>query len=182
MLCINTEVKDSNIPNAGKGLFSLEFAPKGSIIFIPATIFTSKKLVLEEEYREELSKVDKFPINATSRWGGHYFLDSREPHGNTVYIDNTDYINHASNPNLLSCLGFLFALDNINFGDELTLDYRYIGIEKEVEVLTSDQDMIIGLSTKKALLQSAKQLISLLNEIEDIHCFNLPSQLIKLLS
>ncbi|MBH8561835.1 SET domain-containing protein [Nostoc sp. CENA67] len=182
MLCIKTEVKESNIPNAGKGLFSLDFIHKGSIIFIPATIFTINKLVLEEEYQEELSKANELPLNTGMRWGSHYFLHSCETNNNTVYIDNTDYINHASNPNLLSCLGLFFALNDINYGDELTLDYRYTGIEKEVEFLTSNQERIIGFSAKEALLQSAQKLISILNEVEDIHCFDLPSQLIKFLS
>ncbi|QSJ14958.1 SET domain-containing protein [Nostoc sp. UHCC 0702] len=181
MLCIKTEVKKSSIPNAGKGLFSLEFVHKGSIIFIPATIFTINQFILEEDYPEELSKADEFPMNAGMRWGGHYFLHSRETHENIGYIDNTGYINHASNPNLLSCLGFFVALENINHGDELTIDYRYIGIEKEIELLTNNHE-IISLSTKEALLQSAQKLISLLNDVEDIHCFDLPSQLIKFLS
>lgn len=168
MLCIKTEVKKSNIPNAGKGLFSLEFAPKGSIIFIPATIFPYNNITLEEEYREKLQKIDKFPLNAGYRWGGDYFLHCDET------PDNGDYMNHADNPNLLSCLGFIFALYDIHCGDELTLDYRYIGIEKEVEVITNNNEIIMGLSAKEALLQSAQKLINLLNQIEDIYCFDLP--------
>jgi hypothetical protein len=35
------------------------------------------------------------------------------------------------------------------------------------------QEKIIGLSAKEALLQSAQQLINLIHEVDDIHCFNL---------
>lgn len=70
MLCIKTEVKESSIPNAGKGLFSLQFAPKGSIVYIQTTDFTNDKVVLEEQYREVLITADEFPVNAGMRWGG----------------------------------------------------------------------------------------------------------------
>jgi hypothetical protein len=104
------------------------------------------------------------------RWVGDYVLYcSKTPH-------DADYINHGNNPNLLSCLGFFFALHDINCGDELTLDYRYIGFEGEIELITDNQEEIIGLSAKEALLESAKKLISLLNEVDDIHCFELPIQ------
>jgi len=170
MLSIKTEIRESNISNAGKGLFSLEFVPKGSIVFIPITIFPIDNIVLEQQYREELKTNDYFPINGGMRWGGDYFLYcSKIPH-------DADYINHANNPNLLSCLGFFFALQDINFGDELSIDYRYIGFGGEVELITDNQEEIIGLSGKEALLQSAKKLISLLNEVDDIHCFDLPIQ------
>jgi hypothetical protein len=43
-----------------------------------------------------------------------------------------------------------------------------------VEVITGGQEKIIGLSPKEALLQSAQQLINLIQEVDDIHCFNLP--------
>lgn len=181
MLCIKTEVKESSIPNAGKGLFSLEFAAKGSIIFIPAIIYPYNKFVLEEEYREQLLKVDEFPMNAGMRWGGHYFLHSCKIHENTEYTDNTDYINHANEPNILPCLGFFFALNDIKVGDELTIDYRYIGIEKEIEVTTSNQEKIIGLSAKTTLLNTIQKLIGILNEVEVVNCFDVPSQLTKFL-
>ena len=168
MLCIKTEVKESRIPVAGKGLFSLEFAPKGSIVFVPVLSYPINNIVLEAAYREKLSKTDIFPVNAGMRWGGHYFLHCDET------PDNTDYINHANNPNLLSCLGFFFARYDISSGDELTIDYRHIAIEGSVEVITGGQEKIIGLSPKEALLQSAQQLINLIQEVDDIHCFNLP--------
>ncbi|NTW21062.1 MAG: hypothetical protein AN488_01560 [Anabaena sp. WA113] len=57
---------------------------------------------------------------------------------------------------------------------ELTIDYRHIAIEGSVEVITGGQEKIIGLSPKEALLQSAQQLINLIQEVDDIHCFNLP--------
>jgi hypothetical protein len=57
---------------------------------------------------------------------------------------------------------------------ELTIDYRHIAIEGSVEVITGGQEKIIGLSAKEALLQSAQQLINLIQEVDDIHCFNLP--------
>ncbi|MGM3306667.1 SET domain-containing protein-lysine N-methyltransferase [Anabaena sp. WFMT] len=170
MLCIKTQVKKSNIPNAGKGLFSLDFAPKGSVIFLPITGSTIDRVILEEPYREELTKSDNFPLNAGMRWGGHYFLCcSQNP-------DKADYINHANNPNLLSCLGFFFALHDIHCGDELTLDYKYLELAKEASLQINEQEKIIGLSAKEALFQSAKELINLLNEVEDIHCFDLPGK------
>lgn len=168
MLCIKTEVKESDIPNAGKGLFSLEFAPKGSIVYLPTPFSPKEKFLLEKEYREELRTRDEFPLNAGVRWGGDYFFCSLET------PDNTDYINHANHPNLLSCLGFFFALHDIHCGDELTLDYRYLEFAGEAKLITSEQEKIIGLSAKEALLQSAKKLINLLNEVEEIHCFDLP--------
>lgn len=43
------------------------------------------------------------------------------------------------------------------------------------ELITSEQENIIGLSAKEALLKTAQNLIDLLNEVEEIHCFHLPS-------
>lgn len=168
MLCIKTEIRESNINNAGKGLFSLEFVPKGSIVFIPITGFPIDNIVLEKQYQEELKTENYFPMNAGMRWGGDYFLYCSK------IAHNADYINHANNPNLLPCLGFFFALQDINCGDELTLDYRYIGFAEEIPIITDNQEEIVCLSGKEALLQSAKKLISLLNEVDDIHCFDLP--------
>lgn len=170
MLCIKTEVKASKIPNAGKGLFSLQFAPKGSIVSLPISFSPKDKVFLEKQYPKELITRDEFPFNAAVRWGGDYFYSTLET------PDNSDYINHSNHPNLLSCLRFFFALDDIHCGDELTLDYRYLEFAGEGTVITSEQEKIIGLSPKEALLQSAQKLINLLNEVEDIHCFDLPYQ------
>jgi hypothetical protein len=60
MLCIKTEIRDSNITNAGKGLFSLDFIPKGSIVFIPITVFPIDNIVLVKQYREELKTKKNF--------------------------------------------------------------------------------------------------------------------------
>lgn len=170
MLCIKTEIRDSNITNAGQGLFSLQFVPKGSVVFLPVTRFPIDNIVSEKQYQEELKTTDYFPMNAGMRWCGDYFLYcSQTPH-------NTDYINHANHPNLLSCLGFFFAVHDINCGDKLTLDYRYIGLTREVELITDNQEEIISLSSKESLLESAKKLINLLNEVDHINCFQLPIQ------
>jgi SET domain-containing protein len=167
MLCIKTEVKESNIPNAGKGLFSLQFVPKGSIVYIQTTDFPNYKIVLPAQYEEDLKIANEFPINAGMRWGGDYFIYSSQ------HPINIDYINHDNNPNVLSCLGFFFARRDIHCGDELTIDYKYLGMDGQEAVITNEQEKIIGVSAKECLLKTAQDLIDLLNEVEEIHCFDL---------
>jgi hypothetical protein len=81
-----------------------------------------------------------------------------------ISYQNEDYLNHSQDPNLIYHCGFLFALRNIEVGDELTVNYGYFLAIDDVE---SFQDIksgkiITGLSGQEALLFSTRELLTLL--------------------
>lgn len=159
MLYIKTEVRDSPIPGAGKGLFTLQPVNKGRII---ANLAYPCNIMTEEEYQEEQRKGNKIVIQTAVRWVGKYFLY-------TDIIEKVDYINHSSNANMLYHCGICFARRNIKAGEELTADYRYFLAENDLYSFENGEDKtnIYGLSGRKALLESAKELMKLLKEVEE---------------
>ncbi|MBN2531384.1 MAG: SET domain-containing protein [Spirochaetales bacterium] len=158
MLYIKTEIRESLIPGAGEGLFSLEPVKKGRII---ANLALSSRVMTEEEYQEEQRKGNKSVIQTAVRWVGNYFLY-------TDTIGNADYINHSSPATLLYHCGICFAREDIKAGDELTVDYRYFLAENDVYSFSCGKGnhVVDGLSGRNALLQSARELISLLKEAD----------------
>ncbi len=114
MLRFNFQVAPSLIPCAGLGLFTTEAIPRGKILVVPNQVH-------EVYSRVELMCLppDSAEFNSSIRW----FED-----GYTVDPEKSDifFINHAFAPNCLWHLGFIFALEDIAAGSELTIDYRVL--------------------------------------------------------
>lgn len=120
MLVVKNFIAPSKIPNAGIGCFSKQYIKKNDIVF---------------QYDEDLDiivtkeKYDSFSDNKK------YFFDyyaslEKDFSGNTVLMlsaDNSKYINHSDDPNLLCTdLNTIVAKNDIIENEELTLDYRTI--------------------------------------------------------
>ena len=157
MFYVKTEIRESKI--AGRGVFTLEPIKKGQIV---ANFPRNAKVITEEEYQEEQRKGNKVIIQSGVRWVGKEFLYKPE-------IDREEYINHSNSPNLLYHCGICFAKRDINIGEELTANYRYFLAENDVYAFKDNEGKLIdGLSPKEALLQSSKELVELLEEVEEV--------------
>lgn len=114
MLKIKTIVKESNILNAGLGLFANEFIPKGAIIWEMTPCFDLIFNKLEIEMLEEIQK--KYFYKYCFVLGGLYYF----------CCDDAKYFNHSETPNCddPKDKNITIANRDIEIGEELTSDYR----------------------------------------------------------
>jgi SET domain-containing protein len=142
-------VAPSSIPFAGKGLFADEVIRKGAVIIAPDNVHT---VWPEKKLREYAS--DSVEVESSVRWFEGYFSLTPE------WSDEC-YVNHSFTPNAQWHLGFIFALRELQPGEEITMDYRYvIGSSEEMPFKDSVTGRaIIGLSWDECLRGSAEQLL-----------------------
>lgn len=150
MICITCEVRESGIPNAGKGLFSTEEVTQGKIMFTPSHIEETVAI------REILENPEYPDAHTSVRWYEDQCILTPE-------LPDDYYINHSFEPNAVWHLGFIFALRDLQPGDEIFIDYRMIlGPGVEMEFLDSvTQKPIIGFTWKESLIRSSKAVLSL---------------------
>lgn len=162
MLCIAGEVRESKIAEAGQGLFTLEFLPKGKIvIFYVGSVYDriiDRKIYLEKYAHHPNSQ----HWDAFVRLVGRYYVGNFEP------PEPEDYVNHSDTPNLVYHCGIFITAREIKIGEELTVDYRYFVNENQSEKFKVNGEPLFGLSDKEALLRSARELIAILEDVEDL--------------
>lgn len=116
MLLVPTEIRSSSIH--GIGLFAKEFIPKGVVIWR----FDSRidRVYGDEELKEMPQELREF-IEIYSCWHSSTGLW-------TMCCDNSRFMNHAENPNLVSTEGFdpVPSARDIQAGEELTINYKGI--------------------------------------------------------
>ena len=155
MLRFRCRVDNSTIPNAGKGLFSDEAIPRGSIIGFPDNI---QKIYSREQL---LALPPESPEFQTSvRWFENCY--AADPDYSEAY-----YINHSYKPNCLWHLGFVFAREDIPPGAEITLDYRVL-MDNDPSFSFKDAitgQMVCGLSWQEKMVVNSQQLLMLFNEL-----------------
>ncbi|HZL37983.1 MAG TPA: SET domain-containing protein [Tepidisphaeraceae bacterium] len=154
---IIAQVKPS--PIFGKGLFACEPVARGKIIcFFPI----GAQVITETRYLQAIEANERPIVRTGTRYAGKYFTIGNEAEPYT-------FLNHSFNPNLLCHCGTVLARRDIAAGEELTLDYRTlvdatdIGIYRDV---SSGQE-IRGLSAKQTLLATARELIAIVEGIEE---------------
>lgn len=151
MILPDYHIGPSNIAGAGKGLFIDEPVACGRLITAPDDIRSVHRMddVLAMPNREQA-------LAATVRW----FEDRY-----TVSLDWPDecYINHAFKPSGLWHLGFVFAMNNLPSGSEITVDYRHLLAPGQEEEFRDAQTglPIIGLSWQESLSTSTATLATL---------------------
>ncbi len=121
MLLVKTQLKISEIPNAGLGCFAAEFIPQGTKIweFNPLIdrVFSEKDFpnlsLLELEYLSKYSYKNN----------GLYYLCA----------DNGRFINHSIFPNTYEDTNIqaTYAFRDIKEGEEILSDYRSFGVTSE---------------------------------------------------
>ena len=154
MILPRYHVAASSITGAGKGLFLEEPVAAGKLITAPDDIRKVYKWddVLAQPNAEQL-------LGATVRWfEDRYTITPEWP--------DECYINHSFAPCGLWHLGFVFALDDLPAGSEITVDYRHLlapGQEEDFRDATSGR-RIVGYSWQESLATSTAQLHALLTE------------------
>lgn len=151
MILPRYRIGPSSIPGAGQGLFLAEDVPAGRILVAPDAIPAT--------YRWDEVQAQPDPaaaMAATVRW----FEDRY-----TITPDWPDecFVNHDFAPNGLWHLGFIFAARALRAGEELTIDYRHLLPEGEVEAFRDARsgEPIVGFSWAESLRRSTVELASL---------------------
>ncbi len=152
MIIPSYHIGPSRIAGAGKGLFLDEPVARGRVLVAPDAI----------PRVHTLAEIERMPgaaelLPATVRWFENAFTVTPE------WPDEC-YVNHAFAPTGLWHLGFIFAVDDLAAGTELTVDYRHLlapGQEEEFRDAVSGE-RIVGFSWKESLGTSTRALAGLI--------------------
>lgn len=150
---IPVQVRPSSI--FGKGLFPLEGVKKGTVV---CSFTVDSKIITEDDYLEAI-RADRYLVVRTgTRYVGKFFTYTDDPEA------DVNFFNHSFAPNLLVHCGVVIAMRDIPAGEELTVDYRYLIDDTETGVYNDALTgrPIRGLSARQTLLETARQLIDLL--------------------
>lgn len=143
-------IRQATYAQAGKGLFIEESVARGRVVCAPDQINTVYGAADKEKFTAEEDA-------ASVRWFESYY---------TVSLDWPDecYINHSFSPTGLWHLGFVFAMDDLPAGTEITVDYRFIvddGEHLPFKDEATGRD-IVGLPWRENLVQSTRLLSDIL--------------------
>lgn len=151
MILPRYRIDASRIPGAGRGVFLDEAVARGRVLVAPDAIPAT--------YRWDDVRAQPDPeaaMAAAVRW----FEDRY-----TISLDWPDecYLNHSFEPNGLWHLGFVFAARDLAAGEELTIDYRHLLPEGEVEAFrdAGSGQAIVGYSWAESLAVSTRALAAL---------------------
>lgn len=152
MIIPSYHIGPSRIAGAGKGLFLDEPVARGRVLVAPDAI----------PRVHTMAEIERMPgaaelLPATVRWFENAFTVTPE------WPDEC-YVNHAFAPTGLWHLGFIFAVDDLAAGTELTVDYRHLlapGQEEEFRDAVSGE-RIVGFSWKESLHTSTRALAGLI--------------------
>ena len=151
MILPRYHVAASRIPGAGKGLFLDEPVARGRLLTAPDDIRKVYK------WNEVQALPDSAALLAsTVRWfEDHYTVTPEWP--------DECYINHSFEPCGLWHLGFVFALDDLPAGTEITVDYRHLLAPGQEEDFTDAVTgaRIVGHAWPDSLARSTAQLQAL---------------------
>ena len=145
-------VGPSRIAGAGKGLFADERIARGRVIIAPDNVHT-----VWPESKLRTYAADSIEVESSVRWYEDQF--SRTPE----WSDEC-FVNHSFSPNALWHLGFVFALRDVEPGEEIVMDYRHVIGSGEVMPFKDGETgrEIVGLPWPEALRESARQLLQAL--------------------
>jgi hypothetical protein len=151
MILPRYHIDASHISGAGKGLFLDESVARGRLITAPDDI----RKVYKWNDVQALPEAATL-LAATVRW----FEDRY-----TVTPDWPDecYVNHSFDPCGLWHLGFIFALDDLPAGTEVTVDYRHLLAPGQAEDFIDAQsgERIVGYDWSESMARSTAQLHAL---------------------
>ena len=128
MMLIKIIVQPSTIPNAGLGCFSVDFVPKGTLIWKFNPDFDRKYTQAEFDALE--LPAQEFLRCYSYRFRDVYYFSS----------DHTHFINHSEQPSMYGDeTGLLaYAAKDIYPGEEIVDDYRSFGATEEDHVFNVD--------------------------------------------
>ena len=154
---VKTEVRETS--KYGKALYAAERVRRGTIV---CSFTLGSDVTTEEEYVRAVAE-GRQPVTRTgTRYAGKYFT-----FGNVDAPYN--FVNHSFEPTLLCHCGVVVARRDLEPGDEMTLDYRTLIDATDVgiynDAVTGRE--IRGLGAKQTLLRTARELIALVEEIDE---------------
>lgn len=154
---VKTEVRETGV--YGKAMFAAEPIRRGTIV---CSFTLGSEVTTEDEYVRAVAE-NRQPVTRTgTRYAGKYFT-----FGNVDAPYN--FVNHSFTPNLLCHCGVVLALRDIAAGEEMTLDYRALIDPTDVgiynDAVTGRE--IHGFDARQTLLRTARQLIELVESVED---------------
>ncbi len=114
MLVVKTYVDKSTIEGAGLGLFAGEDLKKGQIIWKFNPIFDSR---IHKDMIKNLTEVEEAYLKEQCYREGNAWI---------ILGDNSHFMNHDSNPNIIHGIKEEVAARDIKQGDELFCDYREV--------------------------------------------------------
>ena len=153
MLCIRYFVDNSKIPGAGKGLFTAEKVERGTVIIAPSAIDSTISWEQILAFPE-----DSIEVNSSVRWFENHYTSSPD------WPDDC-YVNHSFEPIGLWHLGFIFAARDLEPGEEVTIDYRYL-LAPGIAIGFRDaltQREIVGFPWAHHILRSTRDLQAVLS-------------------
>jgi uncharacterized protein len=151
MILPRYRIAASRISGAGKGLFLDEPVARGRLITAPDDIPKVYKWTDLQALPDAAAL-----LPATVRWFEDRYTVTPE------WPDEC-YINHSFDPNGLWHLGFVFALDDLSAGAEITVDYRHLLGPGQVEdfVDAASGEPIVGYSWSESMARSTARLHAL---------------------
>ncbi len=132
MLAKLFEVKETG--GRGKGLFAKQFIPKGTIVWVEDDNPDNAKVLTAEDLGyDKMSEKEKLEL---------FDYAYRRENGTFIaFSDDTKYINHSCNANILGTeLGFDIVVKDIEKGEEATYDYRDFYDEVEMACLCGEEN------------------------------------------
>ncbi|HUP92540.1 MAG TPA: SET domain-containing protein [Solimonas sp.] len=152
MILPRYHVAPSRIAGAGRGLVIDEPLRRGQVAIAPDKVHT----VWPEEQLREYPE-DSVEARSSVRWFEHWYSLTPE------WSDEC-YVNHSFAPTALWHLGFVFALDDLPAGTELTMDYRLvIGSGERLPFRDGATGAeIVGYEWRESLRRSTQILLQLL--------------------
>lgn len=148
MILIDYKIRQSSIPNAGKGFFADEDIEPGRALVAPHGIEELASLEQIEGWESDDPRAQ-----SSVRWFENVY---------TVSLGWPDecYLNHSFEPNGIWHLGFVFSGTRIRKGEEICIDYRFIlapGFELPFHDSVTSR-AIVGLEWKESLALSSQLL------------------------
>lgn len=154
LITVKYRVAVSTVAGAGKGFFVEEAVPAGKVLIAPTHASHTVRLA-------EIFSPQSHPHADTSViWFEDHCVVSPD------YPDDF-FINHAFTPNVVWHLGFVFALRNLNAGEELFVDYRHLiapGIALDFLDGATGQP-IVGYPWKDSLRITSAQVLALAEQL-----------------
>ncbi len=154
MILPRYRIEASRIPGAGKGLFLDQKIGRGAVIVAPDNVHT-----VWPESRLRQYAPDSIEVESSVRWFEDRFSLTPE------WTDEC-YVNHSFAPTAQWHLGFIFALNELSAGTEVTMDYCYvIGDGERLPFVDAETGReIVGLPWAEALADSANKIASLVGK------------------
>ncbi len=128
MLLIKTKIGSSSIH--GIGCFADQFIPKGALV---------RKFIEGFDLEIPKGKVDALPDAAREQFLNYAYFD-REANLYTLNPDDERFVNHADDPNVGEdpsrddAMGEMYALRDIQAGEELTENYYEFDDEARIRI------------------------------------------------